>query len=87
MLEKEIEKYLVKRVKDLGGVAYKFVSPANRGVCDRIVVLPKRVIFVEVKQPKGKLTELQKHFGEVIRGYELEYACVWCKEDIDALFA
>jgi hypothetical protein len=38
-MEKHIEAYLVRKVKDLGGVAYKFVSPANRGVSDRVVAL------------------------------------------------
>lgn len=85
MLEKEIEAYLVKRIKVKGGIAYKFVSPQNRGVCDRIVVLPGRVVFVEVKQPKGRLTELQKRFGETILSYGLEYKCVWSKEDVDEI--
>lgn len=32
MLEKDIEEKLRKRVKALGGRAYKFVSPGNAGV-------------------------------------------------------
>ena len=42
MLEKEIEKILVTEVKKLGGKAYKFVSPGNSGVPDRIVIFPKK---------------------------------------------
>lgn len=62
MLEKEIEKRLVKGIKELGGKAYKFVSPGNAGVPDRIVILPdKQPIFIELKAEKGKLTELQKN--------------------------
>jgi hypothetical protein len=83
MLEKDIESYLVKRIKAKGGIAYKFVSPQNRGVCDRIVVLPGRVVFVEVKQPKGKLSELQKRFANTIMGYGLGYICLWSKSEID----
>lgn len=50
MLEKEIEQHLVKRVKEIGGRAYKFVSPGNSGVPDRMVCLPGgRIIFVELK--------------------------------------
>ena len=53
--EREIERYLVKRVKDAGGKAYKFVSPGTIGVPDRIVVLPNSFIaFVEVKAPGKK---------------------------------
>lgn len=39
-LEKDIEKKVRLRVEDLGGIMYKFVSPGNRGVPDRIVLLP-----------------------------------------------
>ena len=42
MLEKDIEKILVGEVKKLGGRAYKWVSPGNDGVPDRIVVFPNR---------------------------------------------
>lgn len=61
MLEKEIEKILVEEVRKLGGRAYKFVSPGNSGVPDRIVIFPDgRVIFVELKTSKGALTQLQQ---------------------------
>jgi len=58
--EKQIEQYLVKQVKKLGGRAYKFVSPGNSGVPDRLVCLPGgRIIFVELKAPGKKPTPLQ----------------------------
>lgn len=61
MREKEIEKILVDTVKRLGGRAYKWVSPGNDGVPDRIVILPnQKPIFVELKTDTGKLTPLQK---------------------------
>lgn len=61
MLEKEIEKILVNEVKKLGGKAYKFVSPGNDGVPDRIVVFPNRApVFVELKTDAGRLSALQK---------------------------
>jgi len=61
MLEKEIEKILVTEVKRLGGRAYKWVSPGNDGVPDRIVIFPDQMpIFVELKTDMGRLTALQK---------------------------
>lgn len=61
MKEKEIEKILVDEVKRLGGRAYKWTSPGNDGVPDRIVILPDtRVIFVELKTDTGVLSPLQK---------------------------
>lgn len=61
MREKEIEKILTAEVKKLGGVAYKWVSPGNAGVPDRIVVFPGRApVFVELKSDTGKLSALQE---------------------------
>ena len=60
MLEREIEKKLVDGVRKLGRRAYKFVSPGNDGVPDRIVVLPGiSPVFVELKTETGRLSSLQ----------------------------
>ena len=60
MRERDIEKHLVNGVKRLGGRAYKWTSPGNDGVPDRIVILPGRPpIFVELKTDRGRLTALQ----------------------------
>lgn len=61
MLESQIERKLVQGVKMLGGVAYKFVSPGNTGVPDRLIVLPGgHVCFVELKTDEGQLSNIQK---------------------------
>ena len=61
MLEKEIERRMVQTVKARGGLCYKFVSPNNPGVPDRIIITPDgRVIFVELKTEIGRLARLQK---------------------------
>jgi len=61
MLEREIEKVLVSEVRNVGGMAYKWVSPGNAGVPDRIVIFPgKNPVFVELKTEKGDLTRLQE---------------------------
>ena len=61
MREKEIEEKFRDAVKRAGGKAYKFVSPGNDGVPDRLVILPEgRIGFVEVKAPGRKPTALQK---------------------------
>lgn len=60
MLEKEIEKKLVDGIRKLGGKAYKFTSPGNVGVPDRLVILPGcRVVFVELKTDTGRLSPMQ----------------------------
>lgn len=60
MRERDIEKILTTEVRRLGGRAYKWVSPGNDGVPDRIVVFPGRPpIFTELKTDTGKLSALQ----------------------------
>lgn len=55
MSEKEIEKLFVQKVREAGGRAYKFVSPGNSGMPDRLVVLPDgKIGFVEMKAPGKK---------------------------------
>jgi len=60
MRERDIENALIKRVKKLGGLCEKFTSPGRRSVPDRLVIFPDRIIFVELKAPGKKPTELQK---------------------------
>lgn len=60
MKETEIEKYLIKEVEKRGGFVRKYTSPGRRGVPDRIVFLPGKVIFVECKTLEGKLSGLQR---------------------------
>ena len=60
MLEKDIEKALVKKVESIGGKAEKFTSPNRRSVPDRLVTLPGgRIIFVELKATGKKPTDAQ----------------------------
>ena len=62
MVESQLEARLVQGVKALGGIAYKFVSPGNRGVPDRLVVLPGgRLLFAELKADGGRLSRLQAY--------------------------
>ena len=60
MKERDIEALLRDGVKQLGGKAYKWVSPGSAGVPDRIVILPGGIIhFVEIKQENGCMSNLQ----------------------------
>jgi hypothetical protein len=83
-LERDIERYFVKSVQSLNGVAFKFNSLSNRGVSDRIVCLPNgETWFVELKKEGGKLSALQKIFAEDMRKLKQNYACLWNREQVD----
>ena len=61
MRESDIEKILTTEIRKIGGRTYKWVSPGNSGVPDRIVFLPGgRVYFVELKTDTGKVSAQQK---------------------------
>ena len=78
MNEKMIEARLRDGVKALGGVAYKWVSPGNAGVPDRMVVLPGGVVhFIELKREGGKLTRMQKVQQERLRARGANCATVY----------
>lgn len=86
--EKQIESYLRKQAEKKGGRAYKFVSPGNAGVPDRIVVLPKgRVVFVELKGPHGHLTALQLNAIARLQILGCEAYVVRTKEEADRILA
>jgi hypothetical protein len=58
--EKDIEQYLVKEIKKLGGRCDKFQTPARRAAPDRICLLSYGLlIFVECKRPGKKPTPAQ----------------------------
>jgi len=85
MLEKQVERYLVKKVEAVGGKAYKFTSPGRAGVADRIVCLPDgSTWFVELKTAGGKMSALQLVFAADMRRMKQHYVVLWSKEDVDA---
>ena len=82
-MEKHIEAYLVKRVKALGGIAYKWRG--HGGAADRIIVLPDGTVwFVEVKTIGGRLSALQKVFAADMARLGQRYCVLWTKEQVDA---
>lgn len=77
MRERDVERRLVKAVKERGGLCAKWVSPGLDGVPDRIVLLPcGRIGFVELKAPGERPRPLQiARMGQLER---LGYIAVVC---------
>lgn len=68
MRESTLERRLVREVKRIGGRAPKWVSPGNRGVPDRIVILPGgQTVFVEMKAPGKPLEPLQIRWASILK--------------------
>ena len=85
MREKDIELYLRRQAKNLGCMVYKFVSPGKRGVPDDIVLWPHGGLdFVELKQDKGKLSELQVVHLKRLTDMGQRCYVLYGKADVDA---
>jgi len=57
--EETVESYLKRRGEELGFLVYKFVSPGNDGVPDRVLIGHGKTFFVETKAPGEKPRKLQ----------------------------
>lgn len=60
MLERDVEKHLVNRVKAAGGEIRKLKWIGRRGAPDRLVCLPHRCALVELKRPGEQLAPHQR---------------------------
>jgi hypothetical protein len=80
-LEKNLERTFIRRVEKAGGRAVKL---QGRGLPDRMVLLPGgRVLFVELKQLKGRLTLHQEFWMEELAALGFETRVVRSLEDMD----
>ena len=87
MRESKIEAYLVARIRRLGGVCFKFVSPGTVGVPDRIVILPGgEITWVELKTWLGKLSPEQVRMHARLRALDQEVLVLRSVDQIDKAF-
>ena len=83
-LEVSIEEYLDKRVKALGGVTRKLQYRGRQGAPDRLCILPDRVLFIEVKRPKGgRFSEHQRKELSLLRSAGALAFTVKNRQEID----
>jgi hypothetical protein len=85
MLERDVERALVRRVKALGGTCEKFTSPGRRSVPDRLVTLPGgQIVFVELKAPGKKPTPLQQRDHATRRAMGCDVRVIDSKDEANA---
>lgn len=84
--EKAIEAYLVRKVKDLGGVCLKYSNPGVVGYPDRVVLLPGGfVVWVELKSKGKKPNRVQQLRIDQLRAMGHNVAVVDGKDQVDVL--
>ncbi len=86
MRESNVEKYLVKRVKELGGKTRKLKWIGRRGAPDRFVMLYGG-FFVELKALGEKLRPEQQREHDTLRGHGVEVYTLDSVEAIEELLA
>ncbi len=59
MLERDIERKVCERAKRAGWLAFKFTSPQQRGVPDRLFIRDGQIVFIEFKRTGEQPTKLQ----------------------------
>jgi hypothetical protein len=70
----------------MGGKAYKWSSPGNKAVPDRICFFPKgRVVYVECKAPGKKPTPLQIKVLQFLNSLGNNTVIIDTKEKVDIL--
>jgi hypothetical protein len=86
MEEKKIETRLSQRVKKLGGLSLKWVSPGYIGVPDRIVMLPRgKIAFVELKTTGKKPRAIQIKRHEELRALGFKVYVVDSYESVEEI--
>lgn len=84
--EKDVEDYLIKNIRKIGGMCEKWRAVDKRGVPDRIVILPwMGTFFVEVKSSDGTTTRLQEYTFVKIRNAGGAVYVVYGHEGVDKL--
>lgn len=84
-LESVIEKLLVKKIHDMGGLCIKVNSSSMRGLPDRLIILNGHSFFVEVKSGSGKLSPFQIYTHKLLAGHGAKVYTVNSKEGVDSL--
>lgn len=85
MIESDIERWMRQKIRERGGLFYKFTSPGNDGVPDRILVWRGRVIFIELKQERGRLSRMQELQIERLREHGADVRVVYGRAQAEKL--
>lgn len=81
--ERDIERYLNKKVKELGGLSWKFTSPGTDGVPDRIVIYKGNVLFAELKRKNGKPSPIQETIAAKLKRQGIRVWFIYSKKEVD----
>ena len=87
--EKAIEQYLVRCVKQRGGLCIKLQNTGLNGIPDRMVLFKDnvtgkgKIVFCELKAPCGRLSEVQKARHRQLAKMGFSVYTLWNFEQVD----
>lgn len=84
-LERDLEDYFTRRAQSEGMLTFKFTSPGQAGVPDRILISDGRVLFVELKAPGKRPRPLQTETVRRMRKQGASCYCISTREQVDRL--
>jgi len=82
MLEQQIQKKITTKLEQEGYFVLKIIKANKNGYPDLIAIKNNITTFVEVKQPNGRLSELQKVRIKELRNKGINVK-VWIDYDTD----
>lgn len=86
MRENFIESFLVHHVKRLGGLCLKQEWIGTRGAPDRLVILPGKLMMVELKATGAKPEAHQLRMHERLRALGVQVEVIDSVERVEELF-
>lgn len=82
MLESKIQSGIIKKLELQGYFVIKLIATNKNGIADILALKDGKAIFIEVKQPTGVLSELQKL--RIKQLTDLGFECkVWTDYEVD----
>lgn len=82
MLEQKIQSKIIKKLELNGWYVVKLIKTSKNGIMDLMALRNGITIFIEVKQPNGVLSEIQKYRIKELtsQGFECK---VWTDYEVD----
>lgn len=85
--EREIEKYLREKIKEIGGRAIKMVPAFESGIPDRQILYQGRTVFVELKKAGKNPSAIQAVFMRELEKMGFETRVIDSKEKVNQLIS
>ena len=87
MLEAKVEDYLYDKCRANDILCYKFSSPSNNGMPDRVLIGYGQVVFVELKAPHKEPRILQRIVHDKMLSHGANVVVIDSRLEVDRLLA